>query len=386
MRGLMVGLLVFLAAGELVLRAAGFSAPIWYTPDAQLGWKLRPGLAAWFTSEGRAFVRVNAAGLRDREHAVEKPAGVYRIALLGDSYAEARQVEAEQAFWALLPGHLERCAFAPGKRIEVLNFGVSGYGTAQEYLMLESTAIRYRPDLVLLQFTNGNDVPNNFAALEPERDRPFFVLDPAGALVADASFAARASFTSRTGWAAELVREATQRVRLLQMARALKEMLLSRKAPDLEGGVEQGLEPFVLAPPRDAQWEQAWRVTEALVSEVAGYARRHGAGFMLVSAPYAIQVHPSRELREGLQKRLQVPDLFYPDRRLAALAAAGGFEALPLAPEMQRMAERSGTFFHGFGANAGTGHWNAEGHRAAAELIARRLCGQPRTQTVGDGS
>ena len=388
MRGLLVGLLVFLAAGELVLRAAGFSAPVWYGPDAQLGWKLRPGVAAWFTSEGRAFVRVNSSGLRDRDHALDKPADAYRIAVLGDSYSEARQVEAQQTFWGLLPARLERCGFAPGKRIEVLNFGVSGYGTAQEYLMLESTAIRYRPDLVLLQFTNGNDVANNSAALESETDRPFFVLDRSGALVPDASFAGRESFTSRTGWAAELVREVTDRLRLLQMARALKEMLLADEArAGGESGIEQGLEPFVLAPPREPQWEQAWRVTEALVAGVADYARRNGAGFLLVGVPYAIQVHPQREVREALQKRLNVPDLFYPDRRLAALAAAGGFDALPLAPEMQRMANESGTFFHGFGSGGlGRGHWNADGHRAAADLIARRLCGQPRTHTVGERS
>jgi hypothetical protein len=48
---------------------------------------------------------------------------------------------------------------------------------------------------------------------------------------------------------------------------------------------------------------------------------------------------------------------------------------LPLAPEMQALAEKSGTFFHGFGdAGLGRGHWNAAGHRAAAAIIARRLC------------
>jgi len=176
-------------------------------------------------------------------------------------------------------------------------------------------------------------------------------------------------------------------VRLLQMARAVRQMLLSPEPMSAgDGGIEQGLEPFVLAPPRDAQWAQAWRVTEALVTEVARYATRHGSAFMLVSVPYAIQVHPSRAVREAVQQELAVSDLFYPDRRLAALAAASGFEALPLAPEMQRMAERSGVFFHGFGAELGRGHWNAEGHRAAADLIAQRLCSRPRIQTAGGRS
>ena len=46
-----------------------------------------------------------------------------------------------------------------------------------------------------------------------------------------------------------------------------------------------------------------------------------------------------------------------------------------LAPEMQPLAQKSGTYFHGFdNVGMGRGHWNAEGHRAAARIIARRLC------------
>src|SRR5687768_11781519 len=87
-----------LIAFEIALRLIGFSSPVWYRPDPQLGWTLRPGLEAWYTQEGRGLVRVNSAAMRDREHPVEKPKDVYRIAVLGDSYAEARQVAAEEAF------------------------------------------------------------------------------------------------------------------------------------------------------------------------------------------------------------------------------------------------------------------------------------------------
>src|SRR5436305_593359 len=83
-------------------------------------------------------VRISSQGLRDREHRIAKPAGTYRIAVLGDSYAEAMQVEMDHAFWALLPEKLKACGFAGGKSIETVNFGVSGYGTAHELLMLQN--------------------------------------------------------------------------------------------------------------------------------------------------------------------------------------------------------------------------------------------------------
>jgi hypothetical protein len=51
---------------------------------------------------------------------------------------------------------------------------------------------------------------------------------------------------------------------------------------------------------------------------------------------------------------------------------------LPLAFEMQRLAEASGAYFYGFeNTRLGIGHWNVEGHRIAAELIARKLCAEP---------
>src|SRR3954465_8284652 len=116
-------LVVSVLAFEGVLRVVGFSAPVWYQPDSRLGWRMRPGLAAWYTREGRAFVSANREGMPDKDHVLEKPADAYRIVLLGDSYSEARQVPREQAFWARLAEELSPCGFQAGKKIEGLNFG-----------------------------------------------------------------------------------------------------------------------------------------------------------------------------------------------------------------------------------------------------------------------
>jgi len=368
--------LVALLGFELLLRAIGYSAPVWNEADPQLGWRLRPGVQARYTGEGDAFVSINAAGWRDRDHALEKPAGVYRIVVLGDSYSEARQVPVEKAFWALLPRELERCGFHSGKRIESLNFGVSGYGTAQEYLVLEERASRYRPDLVLLQFTNGNDVRNNSRELEPEAKRPYFSLDAGGALRLDDSFASSGEFGRRASGASVLVRSLTDHSRLLQMLRAVKERAPApRGAPAAAAGAEQGLDSRVLEAPQDAQWERAWQLTEALIAGTRDLAAKQGAGFLLVTVPYAIQVHPSAEARASFQRTLGAPDLFYPDRRLAQFAARHGIAAVALAPVMQHLADETGVFFHGFPASGmGLGHWNELGHRVAAQLIAQRLC------------
>lgn len=367
-----------LAVGEVALRALGYSAPVWYQPDPELGWALRPNAAGWFTREGRAWVQVNRAGRRDRDVPLQKADGVYRIAVLGDSYSEAMQVDRSQAYWALLPARLAACGFAPGRRIEVLNFGVSGYGTAQAYVALETRAVRYGPDLVLLQFTNGNDVKDNSFALTEESTRPFFMLGADGALRIDDSFAASREFRRQASLPFQAARRLSDASRVLQLVRHVRSLQgqgRAQAAAAQDGGVEQGLEAMLLAPPRDPLWEDAWRITEALVERTRQLAERSGARFLVVTVPYAIQVHPDRHVREALQAKLGVPHLFYPDRRIAALAEKTAMRALTLAPEMQRMAEAKRIHFHGFeNIGLGRGHWNPEGHKAAAELIARALC------------
>ena len=313
---------------------------------------------------------------RDVEHSLDKPDGVYRIAVIGDSYSEAMQVERDKAYWALLPERLAACGFAAGKRIETINFGVAGYGTAQEYVVLQTSAMRYQPDLVLLQFTTGNDVRNNSFALEPEKDQPFYLLGGDGRLRIDDSFAAEPKFRRRASFFSDAVRRTTDKSRVLQLGRFTREHSF---IPTAQAAVEQGLEAAVLAPPRDRLWDEAWRVTEGLIAMTADYAKRNGARFVLVSVPYAIQAHPDRAQRERLQARLGVPDLLYPDRRLAALAGKGGFDAVPLAEGMLRAAHEQGAPLYGFAnTRMGFGHWNETGHRVAAELIAQGLCSSRR--------
>src|SRR5258708_9660810 len=144
-----VSVALALVMGEAALRLVAFSYPNFWEPDPLTGSKLRPGMEGWQRDEGRSYVKISSQGLRDREHPIGKPAGTYRIAILGDSYAEAMQVELEQAFWALLPKKLEACGFAAGRRVEAVNFGVSGYGTANELLPLRTRVWQYSTDLVV---------------------------------------------------------------------------------------------------------------------------------------------------------------------------------------------------------------------------------------------
>jgi len=378
----LVSVAVALVLGEMALRVVGFSYPNFWRPDPVVGTVLAPGMEGWQRDEGSAYVKVSAQGLRDREHSVAKPAGTYRIAVLGDSYAEAMQVDLERAFWALLPKKLEACGFGGGKKVETVNFGVSGYGTGHELLTLQNRVWQYSPDLVMLAFFPGNDVRNNSKALEGEK-RPYFSLKD-GKLFLDSAFRDDPEFKEKQHIAEH--RAFMQELRLYQLMRRVRAGNIAQhfhNAPVAAAAAagekltEPGLDEQVFLQPKDDKWRDAWDVTDRLVVAASEETRQHGARFLLAVLSTPGSVFPDAGMRERYAKTLGVSSLFYPEERLQGLGKANGFEVLALAPEMQKRADAQHVYFHGFpNTKPGFGHWNEAGHAAAADLIAQRLCRQ----------
>ena len=102
------------------------------------------------------FDRANGGGWRDRERALDKPDGVFRILALGDSNTFGFIVPAENTYTRILEDRLR----AEGIDAEVLNMGVSGWGTDQALEALRRDGVLHRPDLVIMQF-DENDLGEN---------------------------------------------------------------------------------------------------------------------------------------------------------------------------------------------------------------------------------
>ena len=374
-----------LALCEVAMRVAGVSFPQFDRPDALLGGALIPRAEGWFTREGHGYVRINRAGFRDREHELAPAPGRVRIAVLGDSFAEAKHVDQEETFWAIAERGLAGCEAFAGRSPEVLNFGVAGYGTAQELLLLRERVWAYRPDFVLLAFFVGNDLRNNTKELQ-RGGRPYFVYED-GKLVLDASFNDSFGQRLRTGplgqafyrslphsRVLQLLAEGTElRRRSEQMARIEEERRSA--AVNLGEGDEPGLDNQVYREPREPEWQLAWRTTEDLLRMMRDEIRGHGARFLLVTLSTGIQVHPDPAVRERFTALLGVDDLMYPDRRLRAFAEREGIPVLTLVPPLRERAEQAHACLHGFdNAIPCGGHWNRLGHRAAGEQVEAALC------------
>jgi len=118
-------------------------------PHSMRGYTLRPGLGPPFSTNGHGF--------RGEPVNAEKPAGVRRIVMLGDSITFGNSVAWNQTFSYELQRMLNERA---GRRkFEVLNLGVSGYNTGQELATLRELGLAFSPDLIILNVCLNDSDP-----------------------------------------------------------------------------------------------------------------------------------------------------------------------------------------------------------------------------------
>ncbi|MCZ6783236.1 MAG: SGNH/GDSL hydrolase family protein, partial [Proteobacteria bacterium] len=306
---LVCSLAVAMAIVELGLRLAhygGLRAPVPSEEDElrtlhpTRGWALTPGARALVeNAEFTVEVAINSRGLRDVEHAPEPADGQRRIAVLGDSFMEANQVALEKTFARALDRALDGT--------EVINLGVGGYGSAQQWLALREEGLGYRPDLVLVAFYY-NDVRNNSRTLEgwlwgeeaPKVfGRPYARIDASGAVVVDGPDYERARRWAEKRRAKERRRRgpallSVRQIRALfdaggELRRHDPNLWLGPLLADFNSGwsaAEQSVDAYTAA------WEKAWQVTERVLTEIGRTSREAGAEVLVFSVPARFQVEP----------------------------------------------------------------------------------------------
>ncbi len=136
--------------------------------DSILGWKYRAG----YTSQTD---QLNAQGMRARREYSEVPAeGTLRVAGFGDSFIYGNEVGNDDAWSVALESR--------GDSLEVLNYGVGGYGLDQALLRYQGEGSTLSPDVVLMGFVPDDlrrlvNVYRRFiSSLELPLAKPRFVL------------------------------------------------------------------------------------------------------------------------------------------------------------------------------------------------------------------
>jgi hypothetical protein len=96
-------------------------------------------------------IKTNSVGMRDKEYALAKGASTFRVAAIGDSFTFGYGVFGEEAYPEVLESLLNESAHDE-RQYEVLNFGVGGYDTRDEAVVLRHKALPWDPDLVILGY------------------------------------------------------------------------------------------------------------------------------------------------------------------------------------------------------------------------------------------
>jgi hypothetical protein len=347
-----ISMCVALVLAELLLR---FALPqtlgVWnQTRDGLI--LLRPSFNGYL-HQFRTHVRTNALGFRDVERAPDKPAGTYRILLFGDSFMEALQVEFEESFPYLLQEGLNNLLPC---RVEVINAGVSGWGTDDQVTYLARRGKNLHPDLVLIAFTLHNDVSDNFEqryhVLEGKtlRSRP----------ITEASLPQHASLQVRSYMVSHS--------HLYQLAyRAWKSRGVAQAGSQLTDYLLELMksESGVIA-------ENGWWITKQLLAEAHRLSKRAGAQIAVLPIPLTYQVD-GRAYETLLATRkfsAQQIDPNKPQMVLFGILEEHDIPRVDLLPEFLRYANTTqGQSLY----IAGDGHWNGNGHRVAASAASRQV-------------
>jgi hypothetical protein len=371
---ILLGIGLPLLALEIALRLFGPFLPGNYDTGSFvqrhpiLGHFHRPNHTNWIkTPQFTIRMDINPMGLRDPRQSYTKPPGVFRILLLGDSYVEAAQVQAEQSISMVLERKLTETL---GRPVEVINGGVFGYGTAQEYLLLDLEGVKFQPDLVVLFFCHCNDIPNNNYRLElidgelSRALKPYFDLADGSeelTLIPPPPPSQRTSLRER-------LRDHSLLFNVIESGVVYKfELQNPREAFNGVDGLEEPTRGKYDAKPT-GEWDRAWRITERVLEKTKARAAEVGAPLVIVGIPEWRMLERAYWQRDA-NKRLVESGRGGPDapvKLLDGVARRLGVAHLDLLPVFQPRVQRDGLFRYYI---EGDYHWTADGHVVAADTL-----------------
>jgi len=323
---------------------------VWHQDRDGLGlhW---PGLVTYLPQYGLS-VSFNSAGMRDREHAATKPEGVFRVLVLGDSFMEALQVPFEASFPSVLEHDLDQRA---GRRVEVVNASVSGWGTDHELKYLTHYGMQWKPDLILVAVTLHNDIQDNL-------QQQFHTIRN-GALVDQPQ-----------------PEETFLRYERLQLkaflatrSHAYQLLLRARRAREVDDAARQLRSHVVelFRPAVDAQISKGLELTALLLERMQALASSEGTRVVVVLLPLAVQLS-NEAFAEFVRSAPGSPrglEIDRPQRMVTPIGNRLGVAVIDLLPGFRDWTLRGGDALY----LARDGHWNERGHKLAADIVADEL-------------
>lgn len=299
--------------------------------DRTKGWALRPKARgqSFLGGPDKAIVETNSHGFRGPEFHVRKPAGFYRIVVLGDSFVFGHGVDQEHTF----PSQLQNALAMQIQSVEVINLGISGYSTDQELLLFREFGAALGADLVVLVVCDNDFQANTEDFAYGAYYKPYFVLTP--------------GLSVRNVPVPELT--AFQEVKLA-LARHSNVWNLFRTRRSSIPAAQAFFNWFAVAETKRSGGEPI-AVTMSIVQSLHDEAAGVGAAFFLMNTGHRGENTP---LFWSLRGRLR----------------AAGIRFLGLEGNLKEARERHPTGEWDFDTDT---HWNVDSHRLAAAVVAEYM-------------
>jgi hypothetical protein len=351
--------------------------------DNTVGWIGKPNFQGVVEEAVfRQEITFNALGMHDTEHTLEKPADIYRILMLGDSFLHAIQVDEAVTAHQILENQLNESKLG-NESFEIINSGVVNWGTNQQLIYYREQGRHLKPELVILMFYIGNDfqdsLPGNVMTVEGFNCyAPYFAECDGGLNPSPLPYAPGLSKLGNN--CSPLRRTLINAVgNLYQNSRLYQQIepLIVANWPRQEYGQTYPLAFTALyLPDGEPELENAYHITLATISQLRQEVEADGGLFAvaLISPWPVIQLGTlTPEEREVFLR--DNPDFAAaqadrPNQRLAAFLRD---QQIPFIDLTGSMIEYSAAHNRVPLYITGEGHWTVEGNQIAADLLAEWL-------------
>lgn len=291
-----------------------------------------------FAHEFAYVKRTNSQGYDDTEHTIAK-GNAKRIAVIGDSFIACGAVPREACVTTKLAEELLK---KTNQSYEILNFGVGSYSMDNYNLLLKNEVINYSPDIVVIASFLGNDF---------DGDELFVVNTLSGNYsLNQVSAPEPSSLFSVRRFLGRHLHSYRFLVNLLSHSSRMQSFLVK-----LGLFYPTEIDMFGLSSPQ--QYKERLQKALLILEDTALFLKEKNIPFLLV-------LIPPREQVQGKTGSLSHAN---PQKDLLFFAAQKNISVLDLLPLLQEKNKNVSLYY------AIDGHWNAEGHREAAVLIAKDL-------------
>ena len=359
---LLITLLILFAGAEVFFRTffpqkTGVS-DILFDYDSTLGWQLIPNKSGYFVSkhEFKTKIIINSVGMRDKEYPAAKPSGKKRIAVLGDSFTSSFGVSDAETFAKVMEAKLP-------SNIEVLNFGVNGYGPIQELLLLQTRTIKYSPDLVIMIIYVGNDFDDihGISGWIDGYERPKAMLDNQGQL-------------RMTNIPVPL----SKKYLALKNAHKVCDLPRSHFIDFIDLSIKymrrdkfdisfMPSELRLCTKNADPEMKEAFMLMAKIIREANAHCKKNGSTFMVAIAPTIVQVYDQiywKKIIKMYDLAEDDYDLYLPNKALEDMCRKAGIPVIDLTSALKFSVDRGRDTYY-----FRNQHWNKGGEQVVGETI-----------------